>query len=128
MPLKEPDWVEGGGRIFPGSYSELKLLPYHPLSSLLPTPPWDQGARDSSVPRPLDKCLPDTFGSVRWGSGKGEKDPTGPSGWELKRSPLLPANAPSGKGHLDAGLTPSQAETNRIGGAGASWAPSAREP
>lgn len=39
-----------------------------------------------------------------WESGK---DPTGPSRWELKCRPFLPADVPSGKGHPDSGLAPS---------------------
>lgn len=57
---------------------------------------------------------PDVMGSTREGGGT----PPNPSSWWLKRRPPLPADAPSGKGHPDPGLTTEWAETSPAGGQG----------
>lgn len=62
-------------------------------------------AKDSFAPEPWTNAQPDVMGSTREGVG-----PTWPPSWWLKQRPPLPADAPSGKGHRDPGLTTDWAE------------------
>lgn len=84
---------------------------HRPLSFLLPY--------SSSATGSQRQLCPQVTGQLpTWCPGKneGSEDLTAPACWELKRRPPLPADVPSGKGHLDPGLTTNWAETNHLKG------------